>query len=115
MSDDDFHQPLRQTAATMLRQNECVSYPGKGRVVRHDARETNLLMTLVDSKRQRVFNRALHHFARATFTPVRLIAAEVVNQIEIKAGTVWADPIFAPRPRVWLPLPFCEGGWDGLR
>ena len=91
MSDDDFHQPLRQTAATMLRQNEYVSDPGEGRVIRHDAREANLLMALVDSKRQRVFNRALDDLARSAARPIRLARQIVVNQIEIKPGTICAD------------------------
>src|SRR5437660_1272898 len=114
MRDDDLHQPLRQTAATMLRQNECVRHPGEGRVIRHDARETDLILAFVNTKRQRIFNRALHHLARATFTPVRLIADEVVNQIEIKAGTICADRVFAALPRAGHERVRTRSGSDGI-
>src|ERR1041384_3843738 len=114
MSDDDFHQPPRQTATTMFRQNEYVSHPSEGRIVSNDPGEANLLVALVDSKRQRVFDRTLHHIARATFSPVRLIANEVVNQIEIETRTIRADRVLAALPDLWLPLPLGEGWGEGF-
>jgi len=50
MRNDDFHQPLRQPSLAMVWQDEYIGYPGEGRIISDDARETDLLRALVDAK-----------------------------------------------------------------
>src|SRR5436190_13670159 len=94
MRDDDFHQPLRQSTATMLGQDEYVGNPGEGGIVSHDAREACLRLSFVYAKRKRVFYGTDHHLTRTACGPVRFVTQIVVDQLEIEAGAICADGVF---------------------
>ena len=99
----------------MVRQHEHIRNPRERGVIRHDARESNLLIVSVNTKRKRVIDRARDNFAGATLAPVRMITDEVVNQIDIEARAICADRVFTALPGVRLPLPLGEAWGEGWR
>jgi len=84
----------------MFRHDEHISHPSERCIVRHDPRKSDLPVTVVDTKRQRVLNRALDNLPRPPRSPVRMIADEVVDEIDVQAGLVRADGVFTALPRL---------------
>src|SRR5260370_4366464 len=115
MRDDHFHQPLRQPATTMFRQDEHVGEPSERRIVRDDARESDLVVAFVDAERERVFDRTFDHVARAASRPIRVVREIVVNQLEVEARAISADLVITALPSGELPLSLGEGWGEGLR
>src|ERR1043165_1643235 len=102
MRDDDFHHPLRESAAAMFRHNEDISHPRERRIVRHDARKPDLLLTVVQTKSQRILDRARDNLTRPPLSPVRMITDEVVNQIYVEPRTIGADRVLPSLPNLLL-------------
>ena len=69
MREDYFQQPLAQSESAIIRQNEDVGEPRKGRIIRDDPRESDLDAFFVDTEGQRVLDRAFHNVARAASRP----------------------------------------------
>src|SRR5258706_15574770 len=84
----------------MLRQYKHVGYPGERRIVCDHTRESDLIISLIDAERQRVFDRTLDHFQAPPGRPVGVMRQKLVNQIEIQPRAVRADLIITAFPGV---------------
>src|SRR5437868_2762973 len=100
MRDDYLRQPFRQIMSPMFAQDEHVGNPGKRGVVSNDAREPNLMFAFVNSKRQRVFDRARDDFAGTAGGPVGFVAEVVMNQIQVEPRAISADRVITAAPDV---------------
>src|SRR5438270_8908504 len=96
--DDRLHQPLRQAAPAVPFEYEHVGEPGEGRVVRHDAGETDQLRPVIDAERQRVLDCAPHDGDGTTLAPVTFIADVTVDDREVEPPAFGADGVLAVVP-----------------
>src|ERR1051325_9777049 len=84
MRQDCGDQPLAESPATKFLDDENVSQPGKGCVIRDHARKTDLFAGLIHSEAERAFDGAIHGLAGNAFRPVAALAEKIVDERAIQ-------------------------------
>src|SRR5437879_4811205 len=91
MAQDTSHQPFPKPFSPIALQDVVVTKIGEGSAVRNHSRESNLLLTLIDSKAQRPSNGPGYDFLRYRFGfPIRL-GEKGMDAIHIQPGRICAD------------------------
>src|SRR5437899_8463656 len=91
MAQDTSHQPFPKPFSPIALQDVVVTKIGEGSAVRNHSRESNLLLTLIDSKAQRPSNGPGYDFLRYRFGfPIRL-GEKGMDAIHIQPGMICAD------------------------
>src|SRR5215510_2204792 len=94
---DHLHQPLRKTLSAMCFEHEHVGDPRECRVVGYDAREPDLLVAFVDTKRQRVLDRNSNSFRGSPGGPIRSVK-KAMYHFDVELLFVGSDRVVAPLP-----------------
>src|SRR5262249_25472212 len=84
------HQPPREPAPAVGREDEDVAHVGVRGAVGHAAREADLLAVFVDPETERALQAALHDLARNAGRPVGL-SQEAVDDVDVEERRVVAD------------------------
>lgn len=109
MLHDAFHQPLTQPASTMRLENKNVAeIRDRGKVADHAGKADLCTATIINAKAQRMLDGSRHDLSRNSLRPIA-IRQESVNDIQIEAGRVGADQVFATQV-----LDNCVGVGGGL-
>src|SRR5271157_167872 len=90
MGHDRFHQPLADAPAAVIGLHEDVAHPGKGGVIRDEARHGDLAFLVIDPEDQRVPERALDGLPAARLRPIGL-RQEITDGVQVQSARVCAD------------------------
>jgi len=100
MRHHNFDQPFAQALIVELAEHEYVRQVSKRRRVGDDAGKSDLAMTLVESERKRLLDRAFHNIERDARSPIG-VGQKLVDEDDIQPRRIGADCILASRPLVF--------------